>query len=445
MVKKILLTIKKIGINGEGIGYYRKKITFVKGALPDEIVVCEIQEENKKYIKAKLLSIKEKSIYRRENIRPEFLKSGAYSLIHVNYEKQLELKKSIVIDALDKYLKIKNVENKILDVIPSPLEYHYRNKNQFPVAVKSGKIIAGLYKEGTNELVDIKDCIALHKTGNRLTELCKKYIAKYKIPVSISKKNKGIKYISTRTSFHNGDVQIIFVSNINKIENLNKVIEDLRKEKEVKSIILNITNDKNHLVMGEKNILLYGDEYITEKIGNVKYKLSANSFFQLNPLQTKNLYEKILELAEIKKEDIILDAFCGVGTIGQYVSKYCKKVYGVDIIEEAIKDAKENLKLNKIKNCHYEVGDVAKVIPKLKNEGIKFDVAIVDPPRKGLESLARELVKTNSQKIIYVSCNPSTLAKDLKILTKKYKLKTIQPIDMFPNTQHVECVVLLTR
>lgn len=219
----------------------------------------------------------------------------------------------------------------------------------------------------------------------------------------------------------------------------------LKRERIVKSITLNITDDKSHLVMGTENINLYGPGYIIEKIGDIEYKLSANSFFQLNPLQTKNLYDKVLELAALKETDTVLDAFCGVGTIGQYLSKYCKEVYGMDIVEEAIENAKENLVLNGITNCHYSVADATKIIPKWKKEGITFDVVVVDPPRTGLGSLAKHLLSTNANRIIYVSCNPSTLAKDLKILTKKYKLRTIQPIDMFPQTPSVETVVLLTK
>ncbi len=445
MRKKILLTIKKIGINGEGIGYYRKKITFVRGALPDEVVNCEIEEENNKYIRAKLLSIKEKSPYRVNNIKREFLESGAYGLIHVSYDKQLEFKRNIVIDAFTKYLNVKNIENKIEKTIPSPKEFHYRNKNQFPVAIKNGKVVAGLYKEASNELVDIKNCPAQHENGNKVTELIKMYIAKFKVPVSISKRFKGIKYISTRTSFYNGDVQVVLIANTKNVENLNKVVAELKKEKIIKSIVLNITNDKDHLVMGTENILLYGKDYIIEKIGDINYKLSANSFFQLNPLQTKNLYDKVVEFAKLEKNDVVLDAFCGVGTIGQYVSKYCNKVYGIDIVEEAIKNANENIELNNLKNCEYFAGDATKEIPTFKKKGINFDVVIVDPPRTGLENLAKHLLTLNSKKIVYVSCNPSTLAKDLKILTKKYKIKIIQPIDMFPGTPHVECVALLVK
>ncbi|MBU0278856.1 23S rRNA (uracil(1939)-C(5))-methyltransferase RlmD [Gemella sp. zg-1178] len=446
MARKILLTIKKIGINGEGIGYYKKKITFVKGALPNEVVNCEIEEETPKYIRAKLLSIKEKSPDRLEAVRPEFLESGAYGLVHVNYAKQLDFKREIVIDAFNKYLNIKNPENIIKQVLPSPKQYHYRNKNQFPVAInKDGRVVAGLYKEATNELVDIKDCIVQHEDSNRIIEVCKKYIAKFKIPVSISKRFEGIKYISTRVSFYKGDMQVIFVANTENIAGLDKLVRELKRERIVKSIVLNIRNEKSHLLMGEENIVLYGQDHITEKIGDIEYKLSANSFFQLNPLQTKNLYDKVVEFADLKKNELVLDAFCGVGSIGQYVSKYCKEVYGIDIVEEAIKNAKENAELNNLKNCYYYLGHASKVLPKLKKEGHKFDVAIVDPPRAGLGNLAKYLLTTKAKRIVYVSCNPSTLAKDLKILLKKYKLEKVQPVDMFPQTASVEVVTLLTK
>lgn len=443
MKRRILLTIKKIGINGEGIGYYKKKITFVKGALPEEVVNCEIIEETSKYIKAKLLNIKEKSSYRIDNVRKEFLESGAYNLIHVNYNKQLEFKRDIVVDAFSKYLNGKNI--KIEKTIPSPIQKHYRNKNQFPVAIKNGKLIAGLYKEGTNELVNINDCVVLHENGNKITERIKNSIVKFNLPISSSKKFKGIKYISTRTSFATGDVQVIFVANTKQIKNLNQAVNYLKKEKIIKSIILNITDEKSHLVLGEDTTVLYGNDYIIEKIGNISYKLSANSFFQLNPIQTKNLFDLVVDVAEIKNTDIVLDAFCGVGAIGQYVSKYSKEVYGIDIIEDAIRNAKENIELNNLANCHYEVGDVIKILPKWKKERINFDVVIVDPPRSGLGKLSKHLLTTNAKKIVYVSCNPSTLAKDLNVLSKKYKIKKVIPLDMFPQTANVETVVLLSK
>ncbi|MBF0714626.1 23S rRNA (uracil(1939)-C(5))-methyltransferase RlmD [Gemella sp. GH3] len=443
MKRSILLTIKKNGINGEGIGYYKKKITFVKGALPGEIVECVIIEENSKYIKANLLKIKEKSSYRVSNVRKEFLDSGAYNLIHVDYAKQLEFKRDIVVDAFSKYLKGKNIE--IENTIASPIQIHYRNKNQFPVAIRKGKLIAGLYKEGTNELVNVTDCVALHKNGNKVTELIKKSIVKFNLPVSSSKKFKGIKYISTRTSFATGDVQVIFIANTRKINNLEKAVNHLKKEKIIKSIVLNITNEKSHLLLGDETISLYGKDYIIEKIGNVSYKLSANSFFQLNPIQTKNLFDIVVDVAKIKKSDVVLDAFCGVGVIGQYVSKYSKEIYGVDIVEDAIINAKENIKLNNLTNCNYEAGDATNIIQKWRKEGINFDVVIVDPPRSGLGNLAKHLLSTKAKKIVYVSCNPSTLAKDLNILTRKYKIKRVIPLDMFPQTAQVETVVLLSK
>lgn len=440
----VLLTIKKIGINGEGIGYYKKKITFVKGALPDEVIVCEIVEETPKYIIGKLVKVKEPSPYRVE-VKKEYAESGAYGLIHASYEKQLEYKRSILLDAFDKYYKLSKPDKLVLKTLASPTTEHYRNKNQFPLAVRNGRVIAGLYKEGTNELVEINEDVALHENGNKITNLAKKCLGKYKVEISTNKKNYGVKYIATRTSFYNGDVQLIFVANTDKIKNLDKVVNEIKRERIVKSIILNVRKDSEHLVMGDENITLYGSDYIVEKVGDIKYELSAKSFFQLNPAATKKLYDKVVEFANLKGTDVVLDAFCGVGTIGQYVSKYCSEVYGVDIVEDAIKDAKDNVKLNNLTNCTYVSGDANKIVPRWKKKGVNFDVAIVDPPRVGLGHLAKNLLNVDAKKIVYVSCNPSTLARDLKVLTRKYKIRRIQPIDMFPGTAAVEAVVELVR
>ena len=254
-----------------------------------------------------------------------------------------------------------------------------------------------------------------------------------------------MKYIATRTSFYNGDVQLTVVANTDKIKNLDKVVNEIKRERIVKSIILNVTNENDHLVMGSENITLYGADYIVEQIGDTKYELSAKSFFQLNPLATKKLYNKVVEFADLKETDVVLDAFCGVGTIGQYVSSKCKEVYGVDIVEDAIKDANDNVKLNNLTNCTYVAGDANKIVPRWKKKGINFDVAIVDPPRVGLGHLAKNLLNVDAKKIVYVSCNPSTLARDLKVLTRKYKIRRIQPVDMFPGTAAVEAVVELIR
>ncbi|MDU8070308.1 MAG: 23S rRNA (uracil(1939)-C(5))-methyltransferase RlmD, partial [Gemella haemolysans] len=318
-------------------------------------------------------------------------------------------------------------------------------KNQFPLAVRNGRVIAGLYKEGSNDLVEINEDLALHENGNKITNLAKKLLGKYKVEISTNKKNYGVKYIATRTSFYNGDVQVTFVANTDKIKNMDKVVNELKRERIVKSIILNITNDKDHLVMGTESVTLYGSDYIVEKIGDIKYELSAKSFFQLNPLATKKLYDKVVEFAALKETDVVLDAFCGVGTIGQYVSRNCKEVYGVDIIPAAINDANDNVKLNNLTNCTYVAGDANKIVPRWKKKGINFDVAIVDPPRVGLGPLAKNLLAVDAKKIVYVSCNPSTLARDLKVLTRKYKIRRIQPVDMFPGTAAVEAVVELVR
>ena len=440
----VLLTIKKIGINGEGIGYYKKKITFVKGALPDEVIVCEIVEETSKYIIGKLVKVKEPSPHRVE-IKREYAESGAYGLAHVSYEKQLEYKRTILLDAFDKYYRLPKPDKLVLKTLASPVTEGYRNKNQFPLAVRNGRVIAGLYKEGSNDLVEINEDLALHENGNKITNLAKKLLGKYKVEISTNKKNYGVKYIATRTSFYNGDVQVTFVANTDKIKNMGKVVNELKRERIVKSIILNITNDKDHLVMGTESVTLYGSDYIVEKIGDIKYELSAKSFFQLNPPATKKLYDKVVEFAAIKETDVVLDAFCGVGTIGQYISRNCKKVYGVDIIPAAIEDANDNVKLNNLTNCTYVAGDANKIVPRWKKKGINFDVAIVDPPRVGLGPLAKNLLAVDAKKIVYVSCNPSTLARDLKVLTRKYKIRRIQPVDMFPGTAAVEAVALLSK
>ena len=255
----VLLTIKKIGINGEGIGYYKKKITFVKGALPDEVIVCEIVEETPKYIIGKLVKVKEPSPHRVE-IKREYAESGAYGLAHVSYEKQLEYKRTILLDAFDKYYRLPKPDKLVLKTLASPVTEGYRNKNQFPLAVRNGRVIAGLYKEGSNDLVEINEDLALHENGNKITNLAKKLLGKYKVEISTNKKNYGVKYIATRTSFYNGDVQVTFVANTDKIKNMDKVVNELKRERIVKSIILNITNDKDHLVMGTESVTLYGSD-----------------------------------------------------------------------------------------------------------------------------------------------------------------------------------------
>ncbi|UXH46631.1 23S rRNA (uracil(1939)-C(5))-methyltransferase RlmD [Rossellomorea vietnamensis] len=440
------LTIKKIGINGEGVGFFKRKIVFVPGALAGEEVVVEVTKVHPKFTEARIKKIRKKSPQRVKAPCPVYELCGGCQLQHLSYEGQLDAKRDILLQSLERHTKLKLEDMDIRPTIGMDNPWHYRNKSQFQVGTQNGKAIAGLYSMNSNKLIDIDECIVQHPLTNKVTNEIKRIINDFNIPVFDDKKKKPIlKTIVTRVGFETGEVQVVLVTSEKKIPRKELLISEIQKRlPEVVSIAQNINPQKTALVFGDETIHLSGKESIEERLEEFTYELSARAFFQLNPIQTGKLYNEAKKAAALTGEERVVDAYCGVGTIGLWLADGAKEIRGMDVIKEGIDDAKKNAKKFGVEHAEYFVGGAETLMPKWKNEGWRPDVVVVDPPRTGCDNKLLDTLKEVKPKtFVYVSCNPSTLAKDIDYLKKQYRVEYLQPVDMFPQTAHVEVVAKL--
>ncbi|MCA0149936.1 23S rRNA (uracil(1939)-C(5))-methyltransferase RlmD [Rossellomorea vietnamensis] len=440
------LTIKKIGINGEGVGFFKRKIVFVPGALAGEEVVVEVTKVHPKFTEARIKKIRKKSPQRVKAPCPVYEQCGGCQLQHLSYEGQLDAKRDILLQSLERHTKLKLEDMDIRPTIGMDNPWHYRNKSQFQVGTQNGKAIAGLYSMNSNKLIDIDECIVQHPLTNKVTNEIKRIINDFNIPVFDEKKKKPIlKTIVTRVGFETGEVQVVLVTSEKKIPRKELLISEIQKRlPEVVSIAQNINPQKTALVFGDETIHLSGKESIEERLEEFTYELSARAFFQLNPIQTSKLYNEAKKAAALTGEERVVDAYCGVGTIGLWLADGAKEIRGMDVIKEGIDDAKKNAKKFGVEHAEYFVGGAETLMPKWKNEGWRPDVVVVDPPRTGCDNkLLDTLKEVKPNTFVYVSCNPSTLAKDIDYLKKQYRVDYLQPVDMFPQTAHVEVVAKL--
>jgi len=442
------LTIKRLGINGEGVGYFKRGVVFVPGALPGEEIVAEATKVHPKFAEAKVKKIRKRSQHRVEPRCPVYEQCGGCQIQHLDYSQQLKEKQDIVKQAFERHTRFNVEELPIRETIGMDNPWNYRNKSQFQVgSTTDGKIIAGLYGINSHNLIDIPECIVQHPTSNEITATVKKAMEQLGIPSYDEKKKSGIvRTVIVRTGFETGEVQVVIVTISEKLPKKNQLIQIIMdKHPEVKSIVQNVNNKNTSLIFGDKTIHLAGAEAINEKLGDLSYELSARTFFQLNPKQTVKLYNEVKKAAALTGKEKVVDAYCGVGTIGLWLCDDAKEVRGMDVIKESIEDAKKNAKRHGKTNVGYEVGKAEDVLPRWTAfDGWKPDVLVVDPPRTGCDQgLLNAIINAEPKKIVYVSCNPSTLAKDIQYLSKKYKIEYVQPLDMFPHTAHIENVAKL--
>ncbi|MDO6354969.1 23S rRNA (uracil(1939)-C(5))-methyltransferase RlmD [Caloramator sp. CAR-1] len=441
------IDITGMGFQGEGVGRIENFAIFVKGALKGERVKVEVEKVQKNFAFAKLIEIIKPSKYRTNPICPIYESCGGCQIQHMNYEGQLEFKRERVEDVINRIGKI--TDAKIHKTIGMEKPLRYRNKVQLPIRREDGEIKIGFFKQGTHEVIDVKECFIQDEVADKVVNLTREWIYKYNIEPYDETNGSGIvRHIMIRRAFETGEVMVVIVTNGGKLPYKEEFIDLMVKNIDaLKSIVQNINNKITNVILGEKNILLWGQDHITDYIGKFKFRISPLSFFQVNPVQTNVLYNKALEYANLSGDEIVFDAYCGTGTISLFLAQRAKKVYGVEIIEEAIKNARENARENDMQNVEFIVGKSEEVIPKLIEKGIIPDVVVVDPPRKGCdERLLHSIAKANPKRIVYVSCDPSTLARDLNLLEKLgYKTIEVQPVDMFPQTAHVECCVLIER
>ncbi len=432
---------------GDCVGHYNGLAVFVDGGIPGETVQVRITQKKKNYARAELIKVLDAVSTRVNPECPVFSDCGGCQLQHIDYREQLLHKEKMIKDLLERIGGMENI--KISSVIAAENNLAYRNKAQFPLAEDSeGKIVSGFYQKGTHQLVAYDNCHIQHPLINRIANKAIEIANEFGISAYDEEKHKGLfRHLIVRVGVCTSHAMLIIVTNGNKFSLVKEISEKIIKEvPELVGIIQNINTRKTNVIMGNENKVQVGQDFYYDYIGDIKYAISPQSFFQVNTLQAAKLYDKVLDYAQLTGEELILDAYCGIGSISLYLSGRAKKVIGIEEVSEAIKDANKNAQLNGIENCEFISGKVENKLTEIINRGEKLDIIVFDPPRKGLaDSVIEAVLKVLPDKIIYVSCNPATLARDLKKLKEKYDIKEVQPVDMFPHTSHVETVCLLTR
>ena len=375
---------------------------------------------------------------------PLYGKCGGCQLLHLPYEKTIEFKKNYVLDCFKK----EGINAKINKFISAKEPYNYRNKMIIGFKIQNSKVVSGFYEENSHKIIDLDYCIMHSELQNNIAKYIKQLIIDYKIkPYDEDRKTGVLRHVVIRIGIHTNEIMVILVTTDKKLGRQKDIVNDiLSKYQNVKTIVQNINDKQTNAVLGVKNIKLYGNGYIFDKLGDFKFKISPLSFYQINPIQTEVLYNKAIEFANLTGNEIVYDLYCGIGTISLFVSKHAKQVYGIESVKDAIKDANENKRINKVNNVEFMAGRVENTLQSLSNKTSRPDVIFVDPPRSGLDKTAIQMLKNiSAPKIVYISCNPETLARDIKLLSDKYETQTIQPVDMFPHTSHIECVTVLTK
>ncbi|WP_431785575.1 23S rRNA (uracil(1939)-C(5))-methyltransferase RlmD [Paenibacillus lactis] len=525
---EVILEIIGMTHEGEGVGRVEGYTLFVQGALPGEKVRAKVLKTKKQYGYAKLLELVERSQHRIAPPCPIYDQCGGCQLQHMDYTAQLEWKRQLVIDNLERIGKLRvaregsreegaspaagdlsgqadaaaasqdasDREAQVssdhrnnstglhqepgvgingtglhdepgADIIGTGLHqepeagiivrstlgmnepWRYRNKSQVPIGVTEGGLIGGFYARGSHRIVDMETCLIQHEQNDEVVRRVKAIGRRLGITAYDEESGQGLlRHVVVKIGFATGEMMIVLVTNGERIPRMNEWIAAIREElPAVVSVCQNINTRKTNVIFGDVTRVLWGREVIHDYIGDVKFAISARSFYQVNPAQTEVLYGKTVEYAGLTGEETVIDAYCGIGTISLFLAQHAKKVYGVEIVKEAIEDARANAELNGMSHVEFEVGASEDVIPRWKEQGIEADVIVVDPPRKGCDPrLLETILQMKPERVVYVSCNPSTLARDLRVLEDGgYRTVEVTPVDMFPHTVHVESVALLVR
>ncbi|PIC04393.1 23S rRNA (uracil(1939)-C(5))-methyltransferase RlmD [Anoxybacillus flavithermus] len=433
--------------DGAGVAKIDGFPIFVPNGLPGEKAKVKVIKVKKGYGYGRLIELYEPSADRVEAPCTVYKQCGGCQLQHLSYEGQLKAKHKHVKEVLARIGKIEDVT--VHPVLGMNDPWRYRNKAQVPVGEREGGLVAGFYKERSHDIIDMDACLIQQEMNDIVVQTVKQICEQYNIPAYNEQTHKGLlRHIMARYGATTKEVMVVLITRTEEIPHKKKVVEEIVKRiPNVKSIVQNINPKRTNVIMGEQTRVLWGSEYIYDYIGDIRFAISARSFYQVNPEQTKVLYEKALEYAELTGREMVIDAYCGIGTISLFLAKNAKKVYGVEIVPEAIEDAKRNAELNGMTNVEFAIGEAEVVIPKWYEQGVKADCIVVDPPRKGCdESLLQTIIAMKPKRVVYVSCNPATLARDLRMLEDGgYKTLEVQPVDMFPHTVHVECCALLIK
>ena len=444
----VTIEISDIGVDGEGIGKADGFTVFVKDAVIGDTVTAKIMKAKKNFGYGRLMEIVKPSPYR---VQPECAiarQCGGCQLQALSYEKQLEFKEKKVRGHLERIAGFTEIPMEPIIGMEQP--YHYRNKAQFPVGRnKDGKIVTGFYAGRTHSIIENRDCALGLPVNKEVLDRVISYMEENKVEPYDETTGKGlVRHILVRVGFFTGEVMVCLIINGTELPAEEKLVEALREIKGMTSISLNVNKERSNVILGKRLINLWGQKYITDKIGEVSYQISPLSFYQVNPYQTEKLYGKALEYAGLTGNETVWDLYCGIGTISLFLAQQAKFVRGVEIVPQAIENARENAKLNGIDNVEFFVGKAEEVLPEeYEKHGVYADVIVVDPPRKGCdEVLLQTIVKMQPKKVVYVSCDSATLARDLKYLCGEgYELKKVCAVDQFGQTVHVEVVTCLQR
>lgn len=444
----ITLKIEDMGVDGEGIGKLDGFPFFVKDAVIGDTVEAKIIKLKKNYGYARLMNVVEPSDVRREPRCAYARQCGGCQLQAMDYEAQLDFKAKKVWNNLTRIGGFADLAKPEIIGMDDP--WRYRNKAQFPFGIdREGNVVTGFYAARTHSIIPCTECWIGVEENKVILEKILKYMKQYQIPAYDEKTGKGVlRHVLIRKGFVTGEIMVCLILNGRKLKALDVLSESLQQVPGMTSITINVNTKNTNVIMGTEMIPVWGQNYITDYIGNVQYQISPLSFYQVNPVQTKKLYETALDFADLKGDEIVWDLYCGIGTISLFLAQKAGKVYGVEIVPEAIADAKRNAELNGCTNAEFFVGKAEEVLPeKYEKEGIYADIIVVDPPRKGCDRAALEtMVKMQPKRIVYVSCDSATLARDLKYLCGEgYEVQKVKACDMFPGTVHVETIVLLSK
>ena len=455
----VTVTVEDMGIAGEGIGKVDGYTLFIKDAVIGDMVEAKIMKAKKNYGYARLMKIIRPSQYRVEPKCPAARQCGGCQIQAMSYDKQLEFKEQKVKNNL---MRIGGIPGEVLDSILEPAcgmekPYRYRNKAQYPVGRdKNGSLIAGFYAGRTHQIIPCQDCSLGVEVNSDILRMILEFMEKYQIEPYDEERHKGlVRHILLRYGFATGEIMVCLVLNGRKLPHAKELTGRLSEIRGMTSITVSVNTEKTNVIMGGEIITLWGQDYITDYIKDVKYQISPLSFYQVNPVQTRKLYETALQYAGLTENETVWDVYCGIGTISLFLAQKAGKVYGVEIVPQAIEDAKKNAEINGMDNVEFYVGKAEELLPKFyadyaashPGQQARADVMVVDPPRKGCEeSVLDTMVQMQPQRIVYVSCDSATLARDVKYLRERgYELEKGRVVDMFPQTCHVETIVLLSH
>jgi 23S rRNA (uracil1939-C5)-methyltransferase len=445
---RIVVTIKRIGINGEGVGYYKRKAVFVPGALPGEVVKAAVTGVEANRLTAEMVAVEKRSPHRVKPPCPVYDRCGGCQLQHMDYAGQLAAKEELVREAFARYAGLEGEALPLRPIIGMDEPWRYRNKAQLQAGRgPGGKLALGLYEPGSRRLVDITGCAVQHPAVTEAAERIRRLIGQAGVPVG-SGPGGALRTVVLRVAPESGELQLVLVASAEQFPGRDRLVEAIRAElPRITSISVNVNKGASPLVFGERTRLIWGKPDLETRLGDLRFRLSPRAFFQLNPEQTVKLYDLAREAAALTGRETVVDAYCGTGTIALWLAPYAREVRGIETIREAVDDAERNARLNGRTNARFYVGRAEELLPRWVKLGFRPDVIVVDPPRTGCDAaLLRTVADVKPDRFVYVSCNPATLAKDCRaLLDAGYRIEWAQPVDMFPQTAHVECCVLLQR